>query len=513
MIVTDNSLNTRLEALSQLITGGMGLYYPPVRIADLERGVRAITQSRVFESVESCIDWLLTPPVSDRIDALAKHLTIGETYFFRHPETFHALERVVLPPLLAARGAQDRRLRIWCAACSTGEEPYSVAIMLRRLLPDIARWNITIVATDINRDVIVRAIDARYGEWSFRGASDAYKQTAFEVTGPGRYRLLPELRQMVRFEYLNLADLPLSGTVLDSGQFDLVFCRNVMIYFTEDHIRRLFGEFSRLIAPGGWLLTSPVETIYSRDTAFTPVTIENAMLLRNDIGASLLGTSLPVVPRIPHLTERFAVGTPAPQPSQANSKPERFAYPESAPGISAAAPSRSLPPTQTAAVPANGRDIAGRLYAQGQLVAALNALQSVPDMNDEGAFALRARILADLGNLGEAQIWCEKAMASDRIRPELQYLLATIHLAGNRPEPAADALRRAIFLDSEFVMAHYTLALLARSAGRIAEADKQLRLVLRLLEKQPDDTIVPESEGMSAGRMRTMTESILQSKV
>jgi len=91
--------------------------------------------------------------------------------------------------------------------------------------------------------------------------------------------------------------------------------------------------------------------------------------------------------------------------------------------------------------------------------------------------------------------------------------LATIHLAGNRPELAADALRRAIFLDSEFVMAHYTLALLARSAGRIAEADKQLRLVLRLLEKQPDDTIVPESEGMSAGRMRTMTESILQSKV
>jgi chemotaxis protein methyltransferase CheR len=129
----------------------MGLHFPIARRSDLERGLHTAARQAGHRHVEKYVEWLLSTPLSKlQIEELAGHLTIGETYFFRNPEQFTLLEQQVLPELIRQKQNDEKRLRIWCAGCSTGEEPYSVAISLRRVIPDIANWKITILATDLN---------------------------------------------------------------------------------------------------------------------------------------------------------------------------------------------------------------------------------------------------------------------------------------------------------------------------------------------------------------------------
>src|SRR5262249_27845182 len=138
--------------LSELIARGTGLHFPPERRRDLLRGLTSAAEELGFADVAECADGLLkTSLSSEQLHTLASHLTIGETYFFREPRTFEALANTVLPALIQRRRGRDQRLRLWSAACATGEEPYSLAILLRQLLPDWEDWRVTILATDINQ--------------------------------------------------------------------------------------------------------------------------------------------------------------------------------------------------------------------------------------------------------------------------------------------------------------------------------------------------------------------------
>ena len=158
-----------LKALSSVVTRRTGLRFAPERHADLERGVRAAARELGFASADACAAWLVSSvATSEQVRILAAHLTIGETYFFREKTAFEFLERSVLPELIAARHKLDRRLRIWSAGCCTGEEPYSIAISLSRLLPNPEGWQIQILGTDINEQFLQTAREATYGEWSFR---------------------------------------------------------------------------------------------------------------------------------------------------------------------------------------------------------------------------------------------------------------------------------------------------------------------------------------------------------
>ena len=167
-----------LSRLSTIVSAQLGLHFPPHRAADLERGVRGAAHDLGFPSVEACVESLLSTPLSaPQIDALAQHLTVGETYFFREKNTFDALGKTALPSLIEAR-RNEKRLRLWSAGCCTGEEPYSLAILLSRLLPDISTWHITILATDINSRFLQKAGVGVYSNWSFRATPPDVSRTS-----------------------------------------------------------------------------------------------------------------------------------------------------------------------------------------------------------------------------------------------------------------------------------------------------------------------------------------------
>ena len=220
--------------LSEYVAGNMGLHFPPERWEELKRGLAGAAQDSGFEDAAKYVDWTLSvPPSTEQIQVLASHLTIGETYFFRDQKTLDALAQTILPELIHSRRGRDQRLRIWSSACSSGEEPYTLAILLHQLLPDLQDWQVSITATDINPHFLRKATTGHYGEWSFRNAPAWLKQRYFKRTAEGLYAIIPEIRKLVTFAHLNLVEDNYPSPAAKTSAMDIIFCRNVLMYFTR----------------------------------------------------------------------------------------------------------------------------------------------------------------------------------------------------------------------------------------------------------------------------------------
>ena len=197
------------------------------------------------------------------VDAITTH----ETLFFRDTTPFEALRENVLPKLveIKAMSEHSRRLRIWSAACSTGQEPYSIAMTLCDVIPDIHRWDISILATDISDAVIRHGNSGCYGPHEVeRGLKPEHLRRFFEPVGE-HWKIREEVRSLVTFQKQNLLE-PFRGI----GPFDIVFCRNVLIYFPVHTRRRVFQRIGETLTPNGYLFVGSSETLTDLAEQFSP---------------------------------------------------------------------------------------------------------------------------------------------------------------------------------------------------------------------------------------------------
>jgi chemotaxis protein methyltransferase CheR len=201
--------------------------------------------------------------------ALAGHvvaaLTINETLWFRDGRPFELLTKVVLPDLLARPGA-DRNLAIWSAACSTGQEVYSIAMTLRDEEARLRGWTTSVLGSDICEPAVGRARNGVYSQFEVQRGLPIQKLVKYFDQVGTEWRVKPALREQVSFRALNLMDLP---AIL--GPFQVVFCRNVLIYFDVDVKARVLSAIARRMRPGGYLLLGAAETTLGITTAFVPV--------------------------------------------------------------------------------------------------------------------------------------------------------------------------------------------------------------------------------------------------
>ncbi|MBU1566068.1 MAG: chemotaxis protein CheR, partial [Proteobacteria bacterium] len=192
-------LGEKIEAL-------LGLHFPVARLGDLERGISEAAHEFGFDIVDRFVEWLLSSTLSqNQIKTLAGYLTIGETYFFRNKRVFEILETNIVPGILKAKKGGEQQLKIWSAGCATGEEPFSLAIMLAGMLLDREDWNISILATDISPLCLKKAVRGVYGEWSFRETPKWVKDKWFTFRDRS-YEVAQLIKEMVTFSSLNLAD-------------------------------------------------------------------------------------------------------------------------------------------------------------------------------------------------------------------------------------------------------------------------------------------------------------------
>jgi len=267
-----------------LIASRLGLDFSEHRQADLERGLVRALRAASLSAPEAYLAWLATlPEESLEWRRLAGHLTVGETYFFRDRASFEALEQHVLPALIAARRAEGLlRLRIWSAGCATGEEPYSLVILLDRLLSAWADWALTILATDINPEALETARRGRYREWAFRETPAWVRDRYFQRRGGETFELDPRIRRMVTFAPLNLAEDGYPNVVTNTSAMDLILCRNVLMYFTREAQRVTVARLHRALLPGGWLVVSPAELSADLFFPLVPVNFPGAIFYRKE---------------------------------------------------------------------------------------------------------------------------------------------------------------------------------------------------------------------------------------
>jgi chemotaxis protein methyltransferase CheR len=497
-VTTDDIPETLVQEFSAALAARTGLHFPAARRRDLLRGVARAAAELGFvgaRASETGMRWLLAErPTRRQTEFLASHLAVGETYFFREPTAFSVLENEILPPLIAARRASGKRLRVWSAGCCTGEETYSLAILLARLIPDIEDWSITLLGTDINAHFLGKAAHGVYREWSFRGVPAWIRERYFNDIGAGNYALLPRFKQLPRFEHLNLV-----GDAYPSGEnnafaMDIVLCRNVLMYFDAATARTVVQKLRRALVDGGWLIVSQMETSRTLFAEFIPVAFPGCVLYRKD-------------------GNRQAVrGDASWWAGGAKTLPEPSLIEESRPDIRMggmtwdaagnACQSVAAGPSPSGCEATHSADYPKALahYARGAYERVLDIL-SVADTEEPQSLALLARACANLGRLDDARRWCNAAVAADRFNPGLRYFLASILTELGHAEEAATALKQVLYLDRNFILAHFALGNLYRRKGHTEPAAKHFAIAARLLRGCPPGSTVPESEGLSAGRL------------
>ena len=226
---------------------------------------------------------LSLPLPRNQLEILASNLTIGETYFYRENKAFEALEEHILPELLRSSRGKERRLRIWSAGCCTGEEPYSLAISLSKVIADLKDWNITILATDINPRFLKKASRATYSEWSFRDAPRWLKERYLTRVKDGHYEIVSHIKKMVTFSHLNLAEDVYPSLLNNTNAMDIIFCRNVLMYFTPEQTKKVIQNLYNSLVDGGWLIVSSIETSPVLYSQFTTVNFHGLTVYRKNL--------------------------------------------------------------------------------------------------------------------------------------------------------------------------------------------------------------------------------------
>jgi chemotaxis protein methyltransferase CheR len=491
-----------LDQLSDYVAERMGLHFPPSRRRDLEQGVLRAAPEFGFDNVESCVRWLLLSPLTKtQVEILASYLTVGETYFFRDGKSFEVLEGQILPELIRTRSAAGRYLRIWSAGCATGEEAYSIAILLRRMIPDFSDWNITILATDINPSFLHRASVAVYGEWSFREVPSWTKERYFRKTKNNRYEILPGIKKQVTFSYLNLAEDAYPSLMNNTNAMDIIFCRNVLMYFSRQKQKEVVLKLHRCLIDGGLLISSPSESSAELFSAFRQVHYSGVTLYQRAAEETLpaerpaweeplpLHLSMPLSPVIEPTVKPGAV-VAGPSPATALSVSE--------------AESAALHPDDLYRESHESYERGKYADAEGKIRKLLaGAGDHAP------ALALFARLHANMGRLPDARELCERAIAEDKLNARYHYLLSSILEEMGLAQEAASSLKRALYLDHNFILAHFALGNLARKQGKATESGKHFENALSVLSTVGQDSVIPESEGITARRLTEIIRTMM----
>lgn len=488
--------------LSDFIAAQMGLQFPPSRWGDLERGIASAAREFQVKDPEAFIHRLLSAPLTkSQIEILASHLTVGETYFFREERTFELLGTQILPELIHSQQGADRQLRIWSAGCATGEEPYSVAILLHKLIPDLERWNVTILATDINPAFLEKAAAGIYRDWSFRNIPPWVTPRYFQNTKGGGFQVLPAIQKMVNFSYLNLAEDVYPSLLNNTNAMDLILCRNVLMYFAPERAARVIQNLHRALTDGGWLIVSPSETSHVLFPEFQTVHFPGAIFYKKDN-------------REPVSTERFHFREC--DEGRSFRSPPAFSV-EHVPETSIPSWSDELLPVIAAKpkrAPAKSATFQDgiALFEQGCYREASEKLLAflLQNKGDHVAMGLLARVYANLGQLVQALEWCEKAIAADKLNTGCHYLRAIILQEQGALAQAQLSLQRTLYLDPKFVLAHFALGHLSRQQGKVKESEKHFANALLILETHREEEVLAESDGLTAGRLAEIIRSTSQ---
>lgn len=447
-----------LVQIQQLIKARCGLEFQEDKIPLLVSGLQERMAANGISSEQVYLGLLRTntAELADLIDLI----TINESYFFREPEQIHLLVGTLIPKLLAQE--PGRRLRLLSLGCAHGEEPYSLAMALEEYLGPEAAMQLAILGTDIDRKALGLARQGIYRDFAFRGLSPELLDKYFLAIGSERHQILQRLRGRVEFRHLNLLEAAWPEDMM--GQ-DVIFFRNVSIYFDAKTRQQIQQQITRTLRPGGLLFMSATETL-SNDFGLMRLDQQADIFFFRNL-PPVLATEKPAPKR---QTQASALTRPnesrlqhQPEPPKAEIDPDRL-FAQALDKAQAGQLDEAL------ALASHLRAVAGATDQHRLLLASLSLLKE--------DFARALEVLDEL-------------LGKDDLEPRALFLLGQVRRWQGEQEQAVDALKKVIYSQPDHWQAHYLLADCHRRKGRQEQAKRSYQRVVQILEQSPAPTRDP----------------------
>lgn len=460
--------------LRQLIRERTGIVVQDHQLENLNNTVAAAIQRYGHSRCESFMQSLRTTDNnSAEMEFLITGITVGESYFFRDTSQINFLRDQYLPELIAKRTKTGKQLRIWSAGCSDGQELYTLVFLLHDLIPDLENWRLHLLGTDINTETLATCMHGHYREWSFRNTPEHVRSRYFHAHKTD-YELNEDVRRMARFAYLNLAEDSFPSLLTDTNAMDLILCRNVFIYFDQDTVKKVLKKFEQCLTPEGILMLGASDLVDNNVAGMELIQRESTFYYQRQQTPTSVKTQLDAVAKPPQI---------------------KSAQP---PGNKIIKPENKLKPREIDLIQELRQHLAEEQW------------QAVEDMSDHcmetlGAsaelFRYKATAAANLGKLEQAAQLCSQALELDSIDKHAYFLSAIVNMELERADEAEAALRKVLFLDADFLEAHYQLGLLHLRCGRKPQGVKSLKNALHLAEKGNPQFIIHGAPDTNYERM------------
>jgi chemotaxis protein methyltransferase CheR len=456
--------------VASLLHDAAGLSFDDSRRDSLGFSIAERMQVTQSPDVAAYLALLVGPSGSHERQALLDEVTIPETHFFRNPPQIRALRKYVLPELLR-QAAAGKKLRVWSAGCSTGEEAYTIAILIRELLPASVDWDIKVIATDVSTRALTAGQNAHYGERAFVMTDPLDLSRWFVLdTATGSWVVRDEVRDLVEFRHHNLVN---DAPPFDEGEVDLILCRNVTIYFDRETTRRLMKRLHTRLRDGGYLFLGHAETLWQISDDFSLVSLGDAFVYRR-------------LDEEPESDERRAVlpdrrTENEPRPTRADRRrsdtDRRGRSPDAVdiPKLTRLVPP-AMPVTPEPAPP-------------------------IPPSRDP-LDAVRAALVE--GRYDEAADVAAEVVATTPLWPQAHYLQGVALTNLGRDADALIVLRKTVYLDPEHGFAHFLLGGALERLGEPVAASRSYRAAANTLGQRKLDGVAPELGGRSVAELAAL---------
>jgi len=487
----------QIERFQAFFMENSGLVFEGRRIKEMERAIAGRMAELGVPSFDEYFRYLSGAMEGrDELYNVVINLTVGETQFFRTPDQFAALRKYVLPELIEKQSGL-KELNILSAGCATGEEPYSLCIILDDLIPDIGSWNIRIIGCDINREYLTAAREGVYSERKIRLVDPVTRKKYFERIGKNQWRIKERLANRVEWRHFNINSedyYKLTG----ASRFHLVLCRNVLIYFNVSTIQKLIKKFYRVMHNNGYLMLGYSETLFKISDMFQSVHTEEAFFYQKTARPARPRFALPEKP-VPLQREellQLLASKPHPKMEKPSPLPEappaQADHPESQPPGAAAEPEGLFSEDEA-------WEEAITLFSEERFEEARRIFEEMVEVNPCSA----------RGHLGLGFLWAnrgadersrehvERAKRYDDLMPEIYFLLALLDEKNGHNDMAMENYRRVILLEPEFAIAHFNLGNLYLKMQRHRDARREFNNTIAILETDGHNRSLNFSGGLS----------------
>lgn len=464
-----------IQPFKSIVRERSGLCFETEKEATLADGIRARMSRRGMATDTEYLSCLMHD--QDEFHFLVNLLTINETYFLREPVHLDLLANRLVSAMLAERKPEDT-IRIFCAGCSTGEEPYSVMIKLLEKYGAGIRGLISIIGADIDSDAIGKAKQGVYSGFSFRDFPAALREKYFEPTEDGRHRIRDFVREKVEFMKLNLMSDRYPDLLCD---IDVIFYRNVSIYFEPETQRSIFDKLAGRLREKGWLFVSATETLSHNHGVLPLVELDGVFCYQKNVELSigrrakqkpLAGESSPAEARMK--TVRSAAVT----------RPQSLMHVSRPPSAIQTARQADTTYDKTRTERSSFKDalVLARNKNYDESLRCMDGLLEQDPSFIKG-YILKAEILITMERLDEAERICLRSIEIDRWGMEGHLLLGMIAKLRNESEAAVKRFQEALYIQSSCWLGHFNLAEIYAVRGEVKNAFREYGIAINLLNK------------------------------